>query len=53
MEERPGVKPLGLTMVESSSFCGCGVTSSLKRQRAAEFDHCARACDDWHRGGGD
>src|SRR5206468_13091125 len=53
MEERLGVKPPGLTMVESSSFCGCGVTNSLKRQRAAKFDHCARAGDDWHRGGGD
>src|SRR6202521_940453 len=53
MEERLGVKPLGLTIVESSSFCDCGVTSSLKRQRAAEFDHRTRAGDDWHHGGGD
>src|SRR5947199_2525666 len=53
MEERLGVKPLGLTMVESSSFWGCGVTSNLKRQRAAKLDHCAQAGDDRHRSGGD
>src|SRR5256885_14305859 len=53
MEDRLGVKPLGLTMVESSSFCGCGVTSSLMRQRAAELDDRAQSGDDRHRGGGD
>src|SRR5213078_2459695 len=53
MEERLGVKPLGLTIVESSSFCGCGVTSTLKRQRPAQFDYCAEAGDDRHRGGSD
>src|SRR3989440_1442620 len=51
IDERVDVKPLGLTMVESSSFCGCGVTSSLKRQRAAKFDDRAQAGDDRHRGG--
>src|SRR5438477_12834669 len=53
MEERLGVKPLDLTMVESSSFCGCGVTSSLIRQRPAEFDHRVQADHDRHGGGGD
>src|SRR5437868_5085564 len=53
MEERLGVNPLGLTMVESSSFCGCGVTRSLKRQRAAKFEDCAQAGDDWHGGRSD
>src|SRR5207244_13154715 len=53
IEERLGVKPLGLTIVESSSFFGCGVTSTLKRQRPAQFDYCAEAGDDRHRGGGD
>jgi hypothetical protein len=53
MEERLVVKPDGRTIVESSSFCGCGVTSTLKRQRAAKFEDGAQAGDDRHRGGGD
>src|SRR5205807_8400711 len=53
MEERLGVKPLGLTMVESSSFCGRGVTRYLKRQRAATFDDGAQPGDDRHRGDDD
>src|SRR2546425_10100684 len=53
IEERLGVKPLGLTIVESSSFFGCGVTSYLKRQRAAEFDHRIHSDHDRHRSGGD
>src|SRR5947209_2243067 len=53
IDERLDVKPLGLTMVESSSFCGCGVTSSLKRQGAAKFDHRVHTDHDRHCGGGD
>ena len=54
IEERLGVNPAGLTMVESSSFCGCGVTDSLKqRQRAEKFDRCAGAEYDRHCGSND
>src|SRR5207248_10757248 len=53
IEERLDVKPLGLTMVESSSFWGCGVTGRLiERQRLAKMNHRAQAGDDWHRGRG-
>src|SRR5207253_10322952 len=54
MEERPGVKPAGLTMVESSSFFACGVTGRLiQRQGAAEFDHRIHSDHNRHRSGGD
>src|SRR5207237_6283299 len=37
IDERPGVNPVGRTIVESS-FCGCGVTGSLKAEACGRVE---------------